>query len=62
LENHEVKTGLVSLRAIAFGFFLTSELQKKPEPVCVRLLTVLICSYIALKKADFRIEKLADAD
>jgi hypothetical protein len=48
-------------RRIAFGIFLTFELQKKLETVCIRLLTVLICSHIALKKADFRIEKLADA-
>jgi hypothetical protein len=49
------------LRRIAFGIFLTSDVQKKPRPVRIRLLTVSICSYIALKKAAFRIEKLADA-
>jgi hypothetical protein len=34
-------------------------LQKRRKPVRIRPLTVLICSYIALKRADFRIENSA---
>lgn len=48
------------LRGIAFGIFLTSELARKLDFVCLRRLPVSIWPYIALKIAAFGGVDMAD--